>query len=115
MSVYQVPKSKASIAQNRFEFKMPDGKKRSVPLLEFIKPDLALKIAELEITIDAEGNRTTDPQETAKFVSLVFETYFPGENLFSQFEDSEQFANWMGAWTEQSGVTPGESSASPKS
>lgn len=115
MATFEVPKSKASIRQNRFEFKMPDGKKRSVPLLEFIKPELALKMAELEVRTSPDGEQSTDPKETSEFVRLVFDTYYPEENLFGMFEDAEQFGAWMEAWTEASGVTPGESGASPKS
>lgn len=113
--MYEVPKSKASIKQNRFEFKMPDGKKYSIPKLEFIKPSLGLKFAELEVKTDATGQQTADPQQAAEVVRLVFETYFPGGGLFELFEDSEQFADWMQKWTEASGVPLGKSEASPES
>ncbi len=46
--VFQVPKSKASIKQNRFEFQMPGSDKTySIPLLKFIRPSLTVKIGEL--------------------------------------------------------------------
>lgn len=115
MSVYEVPASKASIKQNRWEFKMPDGKKYSIPKLQYIKPALGLKFAELEVTTDADGNQTADVHETSALVKAVFETYFPDKDLFGLFEESEQFADWMTAWTEASGVSLGKSEASQES
>lgn len=115
MTVYQVPNSKASIRQNQFEFKMPDGKKYNVPLLQYIKPSLALEFADVEVTVDADGNKVADMHDASVVVKLLFETYFPDLDLFAQFEDSEQFGAWMQAWTDASGVTLGESEASPKS
>lgn len=115
MSTFEVPKSKASIKQNRFEFKMPDGNKFSLPLLEFIKPSLALKLAELEVVTAEDGSQTTDMQATTGLVALIFETYFPGQKLFEQFDDAEQFAAWMQAWTDASGATLGKSEASQES
>lgn len=115
MAVYEVPRSKSSYKQNRFEFKMPNGKKYWIPLLEFIKPSLALKFAELELTTDDDGNQSADAKVTSELVKLLFETYYPDDDLFGQFEDGEQFAKWMEAWTEASGATLGESEASPKS
>jgi hypothetical protein len=113
--VFEVPKAKASIRQNRFEFKMPDGKKYWVPLLEFIKPSLALKFADLELTTDEDGNKTADAKVTSELVRLLFEAYYPDKDLFAQFDDSDQFAKWMEAWAEASGASLGESAASPKS
>lgn len=113
--VFEVPKSKASIRQNRFEFKMPDGKKYWVPLLEYIKPSLALKFKDLEVTTDEDGNQTADGDATSQLVTALFDTYWPGKALFDQFEDADQFAAWMEAYTDASGVSAGESSASSKS
>jgi hypothetical protein len=95
---------------------MPDGKKYSIPKLEYIKPALGLKFAELEVTTDPKtGKQTADMHETSKLVKLIFETYFPGKDLFELFDETEQFGEWMEAWTEASGVTLGKSEASPKS
>jgi hypothetical protein len=116
MPTYEVPASKASIKQNRFEFKMPDGKKYSVPKLEYIKPSLGMKFAELEVETDPEtGEQSADVQQTMELVRSVFQTYFPDKDVFGLFEDSEQMADWMNGWTEASGVDLGKSQASPKS
>lgn len=99
--VYQVPKSKASIKQNRFEFSFPGERKvRSVPLLQYVRPALALKFEELG---------------EAESVKLLFADIYPSEDLFAKFEDVEQFEAWLEEWQRQSGVTVGESSASPDS
>jgi hypothetical protein len=96
--VYEVPKSRASIAQNRFAFKFAgSSKKYDVPLMKYIKPALAMKLERLS---DAE------------VVVALFEEYFPGQNLFEKFEDSEQFEAFMLAWQEASGIELGESEAS---
>lgn len=113
--VFEVPKSKSSIMQNRFEFKMPDGKKYSIPLLEFIKPSLALKFNEVDVKVDADGNRMVDTKDAQMVVKVLFDAYFPDIDLFAVFDDSEQFGAWMLAWTDASGVSLGESEASPKS
>lgn len=98
MSTFHVPRSKASIKQNRFQFTMPDDPKRvyDIPLLKYLPPKLAVEASELS--------------EIA-FTKLLFETYMP--DAFDQFEDSEQLQAFMAAWSEASNVTPGESSASP--
>lgn len=116
MPVYEVPRSKASIKQNRFEFKMPDGKKYSVPLLQYIKPSLAQKFDESDLSVDENGNLVGgDTKEAFDLIRLLLDTYFPEADLFAQFEDAEQFGAWMTAWGEASGVTLGESEASSES
>ena len=97
--VYEVPKGKASVKQNRFEFRMP-GKTKvySVPKLQYLKPSLALKLDGLS-EIDA--------------ARLLFAEYLP--EAFDQFEDGEQLQDFMAAWTDASGVGLGESGASPES
>lgn len=97
--VYEVPKGKSSLKQNRFEFKMPGrAKVYSVPLLQYMKPSLALKLDGLS---EVEAAR------------VLFAEYLP--EAFDQFEDGEQLQDFMAAWTEKSGVSPGESEASPES
>ena len=98
--VYEVPKGKASLKQNRFEFKMP-GKTKvySVPKLEFMKPSLALQL---------EGDITG-----AAAARLLFGEYLP--EAFESFEDGQQLQDFMAAWAEASGVSLGESGASPES
>lgn len=98
--VYEVPKAKASLKQNRFEFRMP-GKTKvySVPKLEFLKPSLALKL---------DGDITG-----AAAARLLFAEYLP--EALDQFEDGPQLQEFMTAWAEASGVSLGESGASPES
>lgn len=99
--MYEVPKSKASINQNRFEFKFPGSpKKYSIPLLKFLRPQLALSF-----------DRMTEMEA----IVAVFEAYFPGEDLFGQFESAEQFEAFLNAWQEASGIDLGESEGSPTS
>lgn len=96
--VYEIPKSRASIAQNRFDFKFAGStKKYSVPLMKYIKPALAMRLEQMSNT---------------EVVVALFEEYFPGEALFEKFEDGEQFEAFMRAWQEASGVDLGESEAS---
>lgn len=98
--VYQVPASKASIKQNRFEFQLPGSKKTySVPKLQFVKPALALSFGDL-----------TEVQ----VANLLFNEYLP--EVFPQLEDGSQLEALLNAWKEASeGVGVGESSASPAS
>ncbi|WP_269939010.1 hypothetical protein [Arthrobacter sp. HY1533] len=95
--VYQVPASKASIKQNRFEFTLHGSKKiYSIPLMKFIKPSLV---------IDLDGN--TDKEAMG---IRLFREYLP--DVFPLLEDSEQLEALMAAWQDASGITVGESSAS---
>jgi len=97
--VYQVPTSKASIKQNRFEFTLPGSKKvYSVPKLQFIKPAIALQFNELS---------------EVQIANLLFNEYLP--EVFPQIEDSSQLEALLGAWKEESGVGVGESEASADS
>lgn len=97
--VYEVPPSKASIKQNRFEFHMPGNRKLfSVPKLQYMKPALALQLSELTEV------------EAAK---VLFDEYLP--EAFDQFGDAEQLEEFMAAWQEASGITVGESQASTDS
>lgn len=98
--VYQVPPSKASLKQNRFEFGLPGSKKvYSVPKLQFVKPALALTFGDL-----------TEVQ----VANLLFAEYLP--EVFPQLEDGSQLEALLNAWKEASeGVGVGESSASADS
>lgn len=96
--VYEVPKSQASIGQNRFEFTVPGSKKTfSIPLAKFIKPALAVVMAER-------------PHVATK---AVLDHYAPG--AFDLFEGNDQIDDWAKAWREASGIGLGESSASSNS
>lgn len=98
--VFQVPASKASIKQNRFDFQLPGSKKvYSVPKLQFVKPALALTFSEL-----------TEVQ----VANLLFAEYLP--EVFPLLEDGSQLEALLNAWKEASeGVGVGESSASADS
>ncbi len=98
--VYQVPASKASIKQNRFEFSLPGSKKvYSVPKLQFVKPSLALSFGEM-----------TEVQ----VANALFTEYLP--EAFPLLEDSSQLQALMEAWqAESEGVGVGESEASAAS
>lgn len=97
--VYEIPKSKASIGQNRFEFRFPDSDRvHSVPLLKYLKPSLAMQIVESSEMVGAR---------------MLLDTYL-GET-FEDFEDSEQLQAFMAAWQEASGIALGESQASSSS
>jgi hypothetical protein len=94
--VYEVPTSKASIKQNRFEFKVPGDKKLySLPLLKYLKPSLVL---------------TVEDDAPVRAMSVILEEYAPG--VYAKFEDGEQVEALFNAYAEASGVDLGESSAS---
>lgn len=93
--VYEVPKSKASLKQNRFEFKLPGSAKiYDVPLLKFLKPAVALKI---------QGASEVEAAQA------LFDEYLPV--ALEKFEDAEQLGAFIEAWSEASGISVGESKA----
>ncbi|ROP78328.1 hypothetical protein EDF18_0974 [Frigoribacterium sp. PhB107] len=94
MTVFQVPASKASINQNRFQFNLPGNRKKnlSVPLLKFAAPVVVKKLTGIT---------------KLEAVEIIIEHYHPG--LFAEFEDQEQVLAWYDQWTEESGITVGES------
>ena len=96
--VFEVPKSQASIGQNRFEFSLPGSKKKfSIPLAKFIKPALAIQMAEQPVLA----------------TKVVLDHYAPG--AFDLFESSDQLEAFAAAWREASGIGLGESPASSTS
>lgn len=98
--VYEVPKSKASIKQNRFEFVMPDDPDTtlSVPLLKYLKPSLVFELNGVDQT---------------QAVRRMLEEYHP--DIFDRFEDMTQITDLYEAWAAESGIELGESSASSDS
>ena len=99
--VAEIPKSKASLKQNRFEFKFPGSTKTyTVPLLKYIKPALMAELEELN---------------TQQSIVRLLGEYYPKESLFEKFEDAEQFEWFMDQWTAASGVSLGESEDSSSS
>lgn len=95
---FAVPASKQSIGQNRFEFTLPDDPEKmySVPLLKYLKPALVVK---------------AETMSELAFAGMIFEEYLP--DAFDKFEDAEQMQAFMEAWGEASGISTGESAASP--
>lgn len=98
--VFQVPPSKASVKQNRFEFTLPGAKKvYSVPKLNFLKPSLALSF---------------DALTEVQVANALFNEYLP--EVFPLIEDGAQLEALLNAWKDASeGVGVGESSASADS
>lgn len=96
-TVFLVPASKASLKQNRFRFQLPGSETvHEVPLLKFLPPRLILSSEEMS--------------EVA-FAQVLFTEFMP--EAFDAFEDAEQLQAFMAAWGEASGITAGESEASP--
>jgi hypothetical protein len=96
---FQVPPSKASFKQNRFEFQLPGSRKVfSVPLLKYVKPSLAIELEEAS---------------ELGAVKLLFGEYLP--EAFPLFEDGDQLGAFLDAWKEASGLGVGESGASADS
>jgi hypothetical protein len=90
--MYEVPKSKASIKQNRFEFKV-EGKAKtySVPLLKFIT---AASVMAFEDNKELRGIMLAADDPVTRGVL---------EGL-----DADQLEQLATAWAAESGITPGE-------
>lgn len=96
---YEVPRSKKSLKQNRFEFILPGAKKvYSVPLLKFLKPDLVMELDTL-----SEGMA----------MRRLLQSEMPG--VLEKIDDLDQLVGLFDAWGKASGLDLGESSASPES
>lgn len=93
---YQVPPSKASTDQNRFEVEL-DGTTYKLPSLKYVKPALL------------EGTSTDGISGTR----ALFDHYAPG--LFDAIEGADQLEGIMTAWGESSDITLGESQGSASS
>lgn len=90
--MFEVPKSKASIKQNRFEFRI-DGQSHSVPLIKF----LPVRIVE---RMDSNG------------LAGILEAFDPATREVLRDLASDQFEALSDAWAAASEVDVGESSAS---
>ena len=113
--VYQVPPSKASIKQNRFEFQAPGSKKvHSVPRVQYIRPAFLRQIEALTDGIEP-GKEPPPDVAMALYRAQValFEHYIPG--FVDLFDDSEQIGELLAAWQAESSISLGESSASADS
>lgn len=95
--MYEVPESKRSIKQNRFEFKA-DGKVYSMPQLKFL-PMAAAELMEQGKEMAAIMLALDDDDARGAVRKM----------------DAEQFKGLMGALAEASGVELGESSGSADS
>jgi hypothetical protein len=94
---FDVPSSKKSIAQNRFEFTL-DGASYSIPLLKFA-PVVAAE--HFEEGRNVAGILACCENDAAKDAIRSL--------------DGDQFEAFMEAWQEASGITAGESPASEES
>lgn len=94
---FDVPVSKKSLKQNRFEFTL-DGKKFSIPLLKFA-PVIAAE--HFEAGRDVAGFIACCENDDAKTALRSL--------------DGDQLGPLTDAWFEASGVTAGESEASEES
>lgn len=96
--VFHIPASKKNEPENKFHFSFPGSSKRySLPLLKYVKPSVVTDMGAM-----SEG------EFMLKFVS----DYLP--EAFEKFDDVEQLEALFAAWGAKSGVSLGESSASPK-
>jgi hypothetical protein len=94
---FDVPQSKRSIKQNRFEFTL-DGKTYSIPLLKFAPVEAA---EHFEVNHNVAGILACCETKAARDVVRAM--------------DRSQFAALMDAWQKASGITTGESEASEES
>ena len=108
---FEVPKSKASIKQNVFEFTIPGSKKvYSLPLMQYIGADLAADMSKIAPSVkemaDAGEN---DPEVVAalsEWQRSLFERYAPG--IYKQLS-TDQIGALAHEWREASTVGVGES------
>lgn len=99
---YEVPASKKSLKQNRFEFTIED-EKFDVPLMKFMTGDQVKKMAE---AAEAGGMLSIDAQ---------YDMFGPADSKVGRAVrtlDFDQLEALTQAWIEASGVAPGESPAS---
>lgn len=102
---YEVPKSKASIKQNRFEFVI-EGKTFDLPLLKFLSGEKIEEIAAAE----EKGGMTA----VAATYSLFGEAGTPAGDAVRKL-DQDQMEALSSAYMEASGISVGESEASTDS
>jgi len=94
--VFQVPAAKKSIGQNKFEFQIPgEDKTYAIPLIKYIKPSV---VAEAQMLPAAAG------------VKRLLDEVAPG--VFDKLEQGSQVDALFDAWSEESDIDLGESSAS---
>lgn len=96
--MYQVPPSKRSIKQNRFEFEI-DGKAYDLPKFDLIPISVLEEIEEAPLNAVAPYLKVFGPKTSPL-----------GKAIRSL--DREQLTNLLQAWQTDAGITPGESLAS---
>lgn len=113
--VFQVPAPKASIKQNRFEFKLPGDKKTySLPKMQYlpagIKARMGSTSASLKRVLDEGGQPSLEQKlELQEIQRELLESQVPG--LYDRVTE-DQLQELVKAWQEASGISVGESSAS---
>lgn len=99
-TVYRVPKSKASLAQNQFRFQLESeveklGEEkapvRAIPLIKYLPPSLALKVEMMT------------PQQA---IIEIFDVY--EKDVLDNFEGLDELEDVVKAWGAASGITLGE-------
>lgn len=95
---FKVPESKRSIAQNRFEFELPDGTEVSIPKAKYMTVGQVEKMSMLQGEL-----KITDILE-------LFGDMGAADAVRSL--DIEQMTALMEAWQADSGISLGESKAS---
>jgi hypothetical protein len=112
---FQVPKSKASIRQNQFPFRVPGEKKdRTLPLMQYLNAETRHRFSQSSALAQAAGDDIT-PDMVAAAGQLQYdliEQHHPG---LHKLLDGDQIDALVAAWVEASSVTPGESPASADS
>lgn len=121
---YEVPKSRASIKQNQFEFKIPGSKKiYRMPYMQFMTNGLRDPLIEVfrELRKNIQEDEDIDAQEAAQHLSNdtklrmqqltreIFEKYNP--EVYAEL-DQEQVVAIFNAWAAESQTSVGKSSAS---
>ena len=110
--VFKVPESKASFKQNKFELVLPDGRKFTLPKMQYLNSDLRVRMQSLGSSLN---RKDLDPQTVAEFGLLqreLFDLYAPG--LFGTISD-DQLVAIQEAWQGASEIGLGESGASASS
>lgn len=118
--MYEVPASHASIAQNRFEFRVPGSKKTwSLPKLQYLRADQSGQLGKLTRRLYDPDTGKVDPERDVdaaialtELQQEIVETYCPG--LYGLI-DQDQLSGLLAAWNEASSINLGESSASSTS
>jgi len=114
---FEVPRSKASLKQNQFEFTLPGSKKKyQLPLLQFVsnglRDPLVKTIAEVSEYVDAETGRPRPDMPKSLGVAIsdltqqIFDKHAPG--VWEQL-DQVQMQALIAEWNRQSSTSVGKS------